>query len=98
MAKYTVPSRDEIAEMVRSYDRRVGLRMLYQRHNIPESERHKYRKLWKAFWEVLPDGFEKKDASKKRKTTEDDGNSGTPAGEAVPEEQKSAEDVKESVA
>jgi hypothetical protein len=87
-------------EMVKKYDRRVGLRMLYQKHNIPEGERHKYRKLWKAFWSAIPDGFErdKYDASEDREAEENDGNSSTPTGQAVPEEQESAENVETTVA
>jgi hypothetical protein len=92
MPKYTVPSKEEFLDYVKKYDRRIGLRMLYQKHSIPEGERYKYRKLWKAFMEILDD------ASENRETTENDGNSGTPTGEAVQEEPESAENVKETVA
>lgn len=53
------PSAERVAWYVKTYDKRVGLRMLYQKYGIPKSERHKYRELWNKFYELLPDAFEK---------------------------------------
>ena len=55
----TVPPVEEVAEMVKKYDRRIGLRMLYNKYGIGKEEREKYRVLWTRFWDLLPDAFEK---------------------------------------
>ena len=59
MDEYRVPSVDVLVDFVKQYDRRVGLRMLYGRYNIPKHERDKYRELWAKFHTMLPDSFEK---------------------------------------
>lgn len=59
MDEYRVPSVDVLVDYVKQYDRRVGLRMLYGRYNIPKHERDKYRELWAKFHAMLPDSFEK---------------------------------------
>jgi hypothetical protein len=56
---YTVPPLDVITDFVKRFDRRIGLRMLYSRYNIPKHERDKYRELWSKFYDMLPDAFEK---------------------------------------
>jgi hypothetical protein len=89
-----------VIDMVKRFDRRIGLRMLYSRYDIPKDQREKYRQLWSEFWNILPDAFEKEmsDASEIGETAENDGNSGTPAGQTVPEEQGRAENVKKQTA
>jgi hypothetical protein len=82
----TKPSVEEIVRLVETHDKRIGLRMLYAKYKISEGERYKYRKLWNSFHEMLPTAFEKDeeaDASEIRKTKKNDGDSGTPSGEAV---------------
>lgn len=59
MDEYTVPPVNVVVDFVKQYDRRVGLRMLYGRYNIPKNERDKYRELWSKFYDMLPDAFEK---------------------------------------
>ena len=59
MDEYKVPSMEVLVDFVKQYDRRVGLRMLYGRYNIPKHERDKYRELWAKFHDMLPDSFEK---------------------------------------
>jgi hypothetical protein len=59
MDEYTVPPVNVVIDFVKQYDRRVGLRMLYGRYNIPKNERDKYRELWSKFYDLLPDAFEK---------------------------------------
>ena len=88
MAKYVKPSPDEMAEYVRKYDKRIGLRMLYRQYGIPEGERYLYRKLWDEFWEAIPDAYEKEtaDASQDTETETLDGDSPAPAGQALQEE------------
>jgi len=97
MQTYTKPPMETLIDMVKKYDKRVGLRMLYQEYEIPESERYKYRKLWNTFYDLLPDAFEKdkKDASEIGQTKEDDGDSETQSFEVVPEEPWSPEDDEE---
>lgn len=88
MAKSIKPSPEEMAEFVRKYDKRIGMRMLYRAYNIPEGERHLYRKLWDEFWNAMPDAYEKEtaDASEDTETETADGDSHAPAGQAVQEE------------
>ena len=88
MEQYVKPSPDEMAEYVKKYDKRIGLRMLYKRHSVPESERHLYRQLWDEFRAVLPDAFEKdiENASEDTETAKDDGDSPASAGQALQEE------------
>ena len=59
MDEYRVPAMDVLIDFVKRYDRRVGLRMLYGRYNIPKHERDKYRDIWSKFYDMLPDAFEK---------------------------------------
>ena len=100
MGTYTVPPVEVVVDMVKEYDRRIGLRMLYGKYNIPKSERDKYRELWSRFYDMLPDAFEKEtvDASEERETTEDDGDSSPSTGQAVSQEPESPEDVEEKTA
>jgi hypothetical protein len=99
MSVYTRPRMETIIEMVKTHDKRIGLRMLYNQYSIPMSERYKYRKLWNTFYDLLPDAFEKElnHARKIRETEAIDGDGSTPAGETVPEESRRAEDVEETV-
>jgi hypothetical protein len=89
MDEYKVPPIEVMIDFVKRYDRRIGLRMLYSRYNIPKHERDKYRELWSKFWEKIPDSFEKEltDASEKREAEENDGDSSAQARETVPAEQ-----------
>jgi len=81
--KNTPPSLPEVMEFVRHYDKRVGLRMLYQKFSIPKPQREKYRELWNVVWEALPDAFEKEHdhAGPKRKTKKGGGHRPAPSGE-----------------
>jgi hypothetical protein len=100
MDEYRVPTIEVLIDFVERYDRRIGLRMLYSRYNIPKHERDKYRELWSRFHEELPTAFEKEhtDASKNRKTEEDVCYSSTQPAKASTEESGRAEDVKEQTA
>lgn len=73
MIKYTMPTAEEIAGYVREYDKRIGLRMLYSKYEIPKSERHKYRELYNRFYDIMPDAFgkEEADASESKEATEE---------------------------
>ena len=93
---YAIPPIETIIEGVKKYDKRVGLRKLYQDFDIPEPERYKFRKLWNMFYDILPDAFEKElteNASEIRETEEDDGHRGASPGETLQAEPESPEDV-----
>ena len=98
MSTCTKPPMETLIDMVKKYDKRVGLRKLYQDFAIPESDRHKYRKLWNTFYDLLPDAFEKElnNASEIRETETDDGDSEALSFETVPEEPWSPEDDEET--
>lgn len=70
-----------LAEFVRTYERRSGLRKLYRDYNISEPERYLFRKAWNRFVELMPDAYEKRgnqetpNASQISETAEDDGDS-----------------------
>ncbi|MHA2350335.1 MAG: hypothetical protein ACXADL_11985 [Candidatus Thorarchaeota archaeon] len=66
MDEYVAPSAEVLVDFVKQYDRRVGLRMLYSRYNIPKTEREKYRLLWSKFYDILPDSFEKETVEEER--------------------------------
>lgn len=85
MPSYVKPSLDVLIDYVKKYDVRVGLRMIYRKFGVPEGERYKYRKLWNAVWNEIPDAFGKGDenACKKSGPAPLDGDSGTLPGEAL---------------
>ena len=98
MSTYTRPPMETLIDMVKKHDKRVGLRMLYEHYNIPESERYKYRKLWNTFYNLLPDAFEKEknNASEVGETETDDGDSEAQSFQVVPEEPWRPEDDEET--
>lgn len=67
------PTLDELIEIVKNHDIRIGMRMIYRRFFIPHSERPKYKKLWYAIHKELQDGNDSDDS--------DTGSGGKPDGE-----------------
>jgi len=97
---YRRPTVSQVQEIVRNHDKRVGMRMLYAKFDIPEEKRHLYRRLWDEFYKMMPDAYgkEQEDASENRETTEDDGDSPASTGQAIQEEQEGSEDEQEATA
>ena len=100
MSDYEKPPVEVVIDMVKRYDRRIGLRMLYKKYNIPKQERDKYRELWSRFWDLLPDAFEKEpdDAVGDREAEKNDGSGLSPTVEAVQAEPEGAEDGQKETA
>lgn len=88
-----------LADRVKRYDKKVGLRMLYREYHITSAdERLKYNMVWDKFHKIITDAYGKgtEDAGDQRKAETLNGDSGTPTGEVVPEEQGCAQDVQET--
>lgn len=85
------PTFAEFKGYVDRYHKRVGLRMIYKKFEVPEKDKVNYRKMW----DILE---AEKDASEEQSTEADDGNSGTPAGQVVCEEPVGFINVEGSVA
>ena len=57
------PTLEEIVDLIKNHDKRIGLRMLYQRFFIPHSERPKFKLLWDKLDKELKDAAEKEKKS-----------------------------------
>lgn len=87
----STPNFDEFKGYFEKYHKRVGLRMLYKKFDIPDANREKYRKMWDLM-------ETEKNASEKQSTETTLCDGGTRAGEVVCEEPVGFVDVEESVA
>ena len=85
------PTFQEFKEYVNRHHKRVGLRMLYKKYDVPEGERENYRRMWDLV-------ETEKNASEKQSTEESYGHRAASPGETVREESGVEENVEEPVA
>lgn len=55
------PTLDELIAIVQQHDKRIAMRMIYNRYFIPFKDRPKYRKLYDAIAKELKNGSDSND-------------------------------------